>query len=71
MPTHPLELYRPAQYLGAVYTRMQKQSPGSQRARAYAALFRSFRSGHDQQNDIGWDVVRLVLLCIQVGAVPA
>jgi hypothetical protein len=65
MANPPLELYRPAQYLGAVYTRLQKQSPGSQRAQAYAALFRSFRSGHDPHNEIGWDVVQLLLLCFQ------
>lgn len=60
MPNPPLEIYRPANWLGALYSQVRTHEADAytQRSLFYAQLFQQFRSGHDPHGEMNWDVVR-------------
>lgn len=58
MENPPLEIYRPANFLGAVYNHVQVSGAYTLRSLFYAELFHEFRGGHDPHSELDWDVVR-------------
>jgi hypothetical protein len=54
----PLELQRPAQYLGALYNVVRKSDAYTLRSRFYAELFHFFSKGRGPLEEVQWDLVR-------------
>lgn len=58
MDNPPLEINRPANFLGALYNKVRVQGVYTQRSLFYAQLFQQFKTGHDPRKEMDWDVVR-------------
>jgi hypothetical protein len=71
MDNPPLEIYRPANFMGAVYNKVRLPGVYTRRSLFYAQLFHQFKSGHDPHNEMDWDAVLAFCLPFPVPAKAA